>query len=107
MAEECDEETKLKIEFKLINENGDIKIDDYLKFSDGEYLYTVLNRNYVLECKESVGVGKAVLGVNEYKTNFIDNYFKLIIDGIYSNYGVEKIKCVDGMVVELIWTKIN
>ena len=25
-----DEETKLKIEFKLINENGDIKIDDYI-----------------------------------------------------------------------------
>ena len=53
------------------------------------------------------GIGKAITEVNEYKTNWTDNYFAFYVDGGYSNYGVEGVKAKDKMEIKFVWTKLN
>lgn len=102
-----EKEANEHIVFKLYDENNELVINDELKFSEGENIYNILERNYTLVIKESVGVGKAIIEVNEYKTNWIDNYFAFYVDGAYSNYGVEGVKAKDKMEIKFVWTKLN
>ena len=95
------------IVFKLYDENEVLVIDDELKFTEGENIYNILNRNYTLKTVESVGIGKAITEVNEYKTSWNDDYFALYVDGVYSNYGVEALKAKDNMEIKFVWTKLN
>lgn len=96
----------------LYDENGEQRINDTLKFTDGESIYNIIERNYNATYKENA-VGKALLSINEYSTDFTSSYFAFYIkldgeDGFtYSNYGVERVKAQDKMEVEFRWTKIN
>lgn len=100
------------IVFRLYDEKGDMKINDTLKFTSGESVYNILNRNYDLKCKENA-IGKAVLAVNEYETDFVNCYFAFYIKNEtdeemkYSNLGVESVEALDKMEIELRWTGIN
>lgn len=96
-----------KIVFKLYDDKNELVIDDELKFSEGENIYNILDRNYTLKTVESVGIGKAITEVNEHKTSWNDDYFALYVDGVYSNYGVEALKAKDNMEIKFVWTKLN
>ena len=102
-----EENANVSIVFKLYDENEVLVIDDELKFTEGENIYNILNRNYTLKTVESVGIGKAITEVNEYKTSWSDDYFALYVDGVYSNYGVEALKAKDNMEIKFVWTKLN
>ena len=102
-----EDDVKGSIVFKLYDENDSLVINDELEFSEGESIYNILNRNYTLKIIESAGIGKAIIEVNEYKTNWTDNYFAFYVDGGYSNYGVEGVKAKDKMEIKFVWTKLN
>ena len=107
-----EENAKSTIVFQLYDETGEMKINDTLNFTDGESIFDILNRNYILEYKENA-VGKAVTKVNEYETNFTTCYFAFYVKKVddekpvYSNYGTERVKAEDKMEIELIWTEIK
>ena len=107
-----DDNAQSTIVFHLYDENGEEKINDTLKFTLGESIYDILNRNYVLKCQDNA-IGKAVLSVNEYETDFVHSYFAFYIKKVtdsemkYSNYGVEGVKAEDKMEIEFRWTGIN
>ena len=61
--------------FKLYDDKEVLVIDDELKFTEGENIYNILDRNYTLETMDSFGIGKAIISVNEYKTSWTDDYF--------------------------------
>ena len=100
------------IVFRLYDENEEEKINDILTFTEGESIYSILNRNYHIECKENP-VGKAVIVVNEYETDFVHCYFAFYIKKVtdeekkYSNLGVERVQAEDKMEIELRWTGIK
>ena len=107
-----DNEAQSTIVFHLYDENGEEKINDTLKFTLGESVYDILNRNYLLKCQDNA-IGKAVLAVNEYETDFVHNYFAFYIkketddEMKYSNYGVEGVIAENKMEIEFRWTGIN
>lgn len=110
---EYDEDSaKSEIVFRLYIQDGSCAINDRIKFSDGESIYDILNRNYSLKVKENA-VGKAVTAVNEYETDFTSCYFAFYYkklddnDFVYSNYGVERVKAEDKMEIELRWTELK
>lgn len=100
------------IVFHLYDESGEEKINDTLNFTDGESIYDILKRNYLLVCQENA-IGKAVLAVDEYETDFVHSYFAFYVkketddEMKYSNYGVEGVKAEDKMEIEFRWTKIG
>ena len=110
---EYDEDNaKSEIVFRLYDQDGSCVIYDIIKFSNGESIYNILNRNYLLKVKENA-VGKAVIAVDEYETDFTSCYFAFYYkkegdsDFVYSNYGVERITAEDKMEIELRWTEIK
>ena len=105
-------EANYSIVFRLYDESGEEKINDTIAFTEGESIYSILNRNYHIECKENP-IGKAVIVVNEYETDFVHNYFAFYIKKVsdeekkYSNLGVERVQAEDKMEIELWWTGIS
>lgn len=100
------------IVLRLYDEDGDAKINQVLNFTDGESIYSIIERNYHATYKENA-VGKALLSIEEYETDFTTCYFAFYVkrdgdsDFTYSNHGVEGVKAEDKMEVEFRWTKIK
>jgi len=95
------------ISLKVYYKDDELVIDEKIPFTEGETIYHILNRTHSLECIDSVGVGKGILVIDQYKSNWYDNYFVLYVNGTYSSEGTEIIKAIDGMEIKLVWTDIK
>ena len=92
--------------FILVYENNNEVINDVIDFTIGENLYHILDRKYDIEYRNDGGL-KAITKINEYSTDWTNNYFSIYIDGNYSNYGSESIFVTENMEVKFVWKSTN
>jgi len=95
------------ITFIVVDELGNTVINDKISYTEGETLYNILDRSYTLVTIYTVGIGHAILEINEYKTDWYNNYFALYYDGIYASHGVDNTYAKKDMEVKFIWTSLN
>jgi hypothetical protein len=95
------------IQFRLIDENENIVIDDQINIYQGDTLYTVLDRHYEIvcadrqyrpdpSCSHRFLNGYVILGIEGIDSNWIDTVLSIYVNDSLSNYGVSMIDLEDG-----------
>lgn len=72
-----------------------------LTFEANQTLFELMNENFTI-----VMDGNVILGINDVKTNFINEYIAIYVNGEYANKGIKQIVLHDKDVISFKVTKI-
>lgn len=90
---------------KVYYQDNSLVIDDVLEFNENETLLSVMERNYEITTRKD-GANYAILSINEYKSDFMNSYFSLYINGKYSSIGANSLIVTGGLEVEWKWIEL-
>lgn len=102
----------------VIDQSGETVIDDYYEFENQTSLFDLLQENYTIGCADSSYEidytceyaelnGHMVLSVNDVETNWYNSFLEITVDGVYSNYGADKIMLEDDTTYTLTYTSLG
>lgn len=107
-----------KITFILLDENEQEVINEIVEYNEGETLYDIISRNYDVVCADvdynvdstcsyNSPFGKAILEIENVKTDWYNSFLALYINGEYAVYGVSKLPYEDGDIITFKWTPLS
>ena len=92
---------KYDTEVNIIVYNIEEEIVSNKKFNGKDKtLFDLLNDNYEIRYEESI-YGVKLLDIDEIKTNFIDTFIAIYVDGVFSTRGISYITLHDKILIEL------
>lgn len=106
------------IVFVLVDENGETVVHEEIEYFTGDSIFDILDRNYQVVCADNFyepdetcsydsAYGKAILEIQEVKTDWNNNFLALYINDEYATYGVSKLPYKDGDIISFKWTSLS
>ena len=107
-----------EIQFELIDENDEVKINENLIFYEEDTLFTVLNRNYRVVCADQnyqpdstcshkfIG-GRVILEIEDVSSNWTNTVLTIYINDSLAVESVSKIRLNDGDKITIKRTDYN
>lgn len=86
----------------VIDESGEIVIDDQLAFKEKQNLRKLLESNYDIEL-----VNGFLVKVENVYADGKENFIKIWVNNKAANYGVDSLYLNDGDIVHLVYTKVD
>ncbi len=84
---------------QVIDQNGELVINDKWKFSEGDTALGILKEHYTIRSNESFGM-TIIYDINDVKTDGNHYFLALYNNDEMSMVGIDSIKLVDGIVLK-------
>lgn len=106
------------ITLQVVDEYGELIIDDQVSYNEGDNIFELIQRNYDVVC---LGVGNtlddtcsfetqfgyAVLGIDDVKSDWTSSYLQIFVNDIASVNGVTTIQYENNDVIKFVWTDLS
>ena len=106
------------VHIEVINDLGEVAINDYYEFTEETTLFDLLEQNYEIGCADSgysvdytceytTFNSHVILVVEDVETDWENSFLEIKIDDVKSNYGVDLIMLEDNTTYTLTYTSLG